>query len=195
MALTLHSPRLLGADWAKTKITFRGAQFHSSLTPTAMRGIVDFQNSLYRSAAMILRGDARVRRLTAMGTGRLRAYFRGAGRQRVTEGDGKGFLELLAGAVSTMESSIADRSPNRRWNVFWHAGNGRLYGRPNSAEENAQGAQITMSLIAENSRALELLARSAQQSREAAVVRQQAEAGYEAVVRVLIGPRPSTCRV
>ena len=57
-------PDFLEATWAKTHIVYEGRQFHSSLTPSAMKGIVEIQSALYRAAAQLLHDEASIRRLT-----------------------------------------------------------------------------------------------------------------------------------
>lgn len=52
------------AQWATLHINYRGLSFDQSLTPSAMRGLIELQNALYRSIALVAYGDARITRLT-----------------------------------------------------------------------------------------------------------------------------------
>lgn len=51
-------------EWANLKIRLTGEQFHSSLTPTVMRGMIDLQKSVYQSYAIVKFGDESTRHLT-----------------------------------------------------------------------------------------------------------------------------------
>lgn len=53
-----------GATWANFKAVYRGEAFHQSLTPSVMKGLIEYQNALYRCVALLLRNDARVNKLT-----------------------------------------------------------------------------------------------------------------------------------
>ena len=53
-------PDFLEATWAKIHIVYEGRQFHSSLTPSAMKGIVEMQSALYRAAAQLLHDEASI---------------------------------------------------------------------------------------------------------------------------------------
>ncbi len=49
-----------GADWAKFKVNYKGDKFFQSLTPSTMRGFIDFQNDLYHAIGLIVSGDPRI---------------------------------------------------------------------------------------------------------------------------------------
>lgn len=52
------------ADWAKVHLNFKGEIFHQTITASMMRGMVEYQSAFYRTAALLLRDDARINRLT-----------------------------------------------------------------------------------------------------------------------------------
>jgi hypothetical protein len=52
------------ANWAEFRMIFRGEQFDQSLTPSAMQGLVDFQNAFYRCIALVLRDSKKITSLT-----------------------------------------------------------------------------------------------------------------------------------
>lgn len=45
------------ADWAKFSLKLNGDDFRQSLTSSSMRGLIDYQSSVYRSIGIILHGD------------------------------------------------------------------------------------------------------------------------------------------
>ncbi|BCH58949.1 hypothetical protein [Agrobacterium vitis] len=52
------------AAWAKVHLNFKGDIFHQTVTASMMRGIVEYQAAFYRTAALLIKDDARVNRLT-----------------------------------------------------------------------------------------------------------------------------------
>lgn len=52
------------ANWPNLTIRLTGEKFHSSLTPTVMRGFVDLQNAIYKSYALAKYGIPDARRLS-----------------------------------------------------------------------------------------------------------------------------------
>ena len=52
------------SDWARIRITVKGAEFDNSLTSTFMRGLIDLQGAFYRSVALSIKGKSDARLLT-----------------------------------------------------------------------------------------------------------------------------------
>lgn len=52
------------AKWAKVHLNFKGEIFHQTVTASVMRGIVEYQSAFYRTAALLIKDDARTNRLT-----------------------------------------------------------------------------------------------------------------------------------
>jgi hypothetical protein len=52
------------AKWAQFHVDLDGGPFKQTVTPSVMKGLVDLQGSFYRSIALIVRGEADIRRLT-----------------------------------------------------------------------------------------------------------------------------------
>lgn len=52
------------ATWAKVHLNFKGQIFHQTVTASMMRGMVEFQSAFNRTAALLIKNDARTNRLT-----------------------------------------------------------------------------------------------------------------------------------
>jgi hypothetical protein len=52
------------AKWAKVHLNYRGEIFHQTVTASMMRGLVEYQAAFYRTAALLIKDDARTNRLT-----------------------------------------------------------------------------------------------------------------------------------
>ncbi len=52
------------ATWAKVHLNFKGDIFHQTVTASMMRGMVEYQAAFYRTAALLIKNDARTNRLT-----------------------------------------------------------------------------------------------------------------------------------
>lgn len=52
------------ANWAKVHLNFKGEIFHQTVTASMMRGMVEYQAAFYRTAALLIKDDARTNRLT-----------------------------------------------------------------------------------------------------------------------------------
>ncbi|MFC7064989.1 hypothetical protein [Brucella rhizosphaerae] len=52
------------AAWAKVHLNFKGKIFHQTVTASMMRGMVEYQSAFYRTAALLIKNDARTNRLT-----------------------------------------------------------------------------------------------------------------------------------
>jgi hypothetical protein len=55
---------LTDLSWGHFNVTYRGDIFHQTVTASIMRGLVEYQNDLYRAFARVLKDDGRVTRLT-----------------------------------------------------------------------------------------------------------------------------------
>lgn len=51
-------------DWSKLTIRLTGDKFHSSITPTVMKGLIDVQNGIYKSYCVMRYGTESTRQLT-----------------------------------------------------------------------------------------------------------------------------------
>lgn len=51
-------------DWSKLTIRLTGEKFHSSITPTVMKGLIDVQNGIYKSYCVMRYGTESTRQLT-----------------------------------------------------------------------------------------------------------------------------------
>lgn len=51
-------------DWSKLTIRLTGEKFHSSITPTVMKGLIDVQNGIYKSYCVMRYGTDSTRQLT-----------------------------------------------------------------------------------------------------------------------------------
>ena len=58
------SLELVNTDWMKFHYTVTGEVFHQTITPSVMAGLIGFQSAFYRSAALILKDSADIRKLT-----------------------------------------------------------------------------------------------------------------------------------
>jgi hypothetical protein len=172
------------ADWAKVHLTYNGDKFHSSLTPSAMQGLVHLQASLYRSAAEILKGSANARHLTNLERSGLELTFVIREGSAETEGDGKGFLSSLAGAISTMDSKHKLIAVLVLGLSYFTVEGANLYlqesGKYESQVIEAERSKELMQHDAEQSK---LLADAFKSSSMAAEVHEQSSAGFDAVVR------------
>lgn len=52
------------ADWLQSRLKLKGELYHQSLNSSAMRGLIEFQNSLFRSVSLLLHDSAKVTSLT-----------------------------------------------------------------------------------------------------------------------------------
>lgn len=52
------------AKWAKVHLNYKGEIFHQTVTASMMRGMVEYQAAFYRTAALLIKDDARTNRLT-----------------------------------------------------------------------------------------------------------------------------------
>lgn len=52
------------ASWARVHLNFKGDVFQQTVTASIMRGLVEYQTAFYRTAALLIRDDARSNRLT-----------------------------------------------------------------------------------------------------------------------------------
>ncbi|MBY5866004.1 hypothetical protein [Rhizobium leguminosarum] len=80
------------ADWAKVHFNFKGSAFHQTVTASMMRGLLEYQYAFYRTAALILKDDSRINRLTDDNRRDLEFVF------EVKEGSS----DLLAGGVEQL---------------------------------------------------------------------------------------------
>lgn len=52
------------SDWINFNLNYKGGVFNSTLTPSVMSGIVEYQRRLYQVIALVTKGDLKVTRLT-----------------------------------------------------------------------------------------------------------------------------------
>lgn len=55
---------LSDSSWAAAHFNYSGTVFHQTITPSVMRGLIEYQANFYRSLSLLLKDDARVTRLT-----------------------------------------------------------------------------------------------------------------------------------
>ncbi|MER8536665.1 hypothetical protein NKH61_27640 [Mesorhizobium sp. M1005] len=79
-------------QWTKVHVAFRGEPFHQTVTASIMRGLVEYQNDIYRSVARLLKNDGRITRLTDEEKRQLELVF------SVTEGSS----DLMAKAAESL---------------------------------------------------------------------------------------------
>ena len=162
---------------AKIRLHYEGTQFHASLTPSAMKGIIELQASLHRSVAAILRDDADIRKLTDAQRRATEMTFSVKDGSSETETDGKGILVALERAISTM-------SDNHKLIALLVLG-AMYFGTPAItkylADENL--LQDKIETMQHEERGQKLLAESILLSSAAARVHDQALVGYDAVIR------------
>jgi hypothetical protein len=53
------------ADWAVFRLYIKGPKFEYSLTPSAMKALIDLQKSLYHSLGVILHDDENINKFKA----------------------------------------------------------------------------------------------------------------------------------
>lgn len=88
-------------DWGKVEFNYKGERFDQTVTPSIMKGVVEFQNELHRSIALLSKKDPRVTRLTNSEKSSTELIFRVE----------KGSSELVA-APETMASFLQKLAEN-----------------------------------------------------------------------------------
>ena len=177
-------PDFSSADFARVHFVYEGDKFHSSLTPSAMQGLVQFQASLYRSAAVILKGSTNARHLTNLEKSGLELSFTVGEGSADTEGEGKGFLSNLAGAISTMDSKHKLIAVLVLGLAFFTAGGAKSYleesGKHESEFIEAERARALLQHDEEHDRTLLEAFKS---SKVAAEVRDQSHDAFDSVIK------------
>lgn len=174
------------ADWAKIRIVYSGPRFHASITPTVMRGILELQASLYRSAAVILRNEPDIRKLPHSDREALELVFTVKGGSADTESEGKGFLSKLAEAASTMESKHKLIGILVLAAMYFGASGFTSYLHEKGVhEERSELVGLSEHILEHDERAQALLAKSQRETSEAREIQEQALLGLESVVRNL----------
>lgn len=175
------------ADWAKTRIKYYGKPFHQSLTPSTMKGLIELQNSLYRASAAILREEPDARRLTETEKARLELIFKIGKGSTPTEGDGKGILTTLNGAIAKMTSRhlligvcVLGLSYFGEKGYESHLGSLK---DEKAAIKDEKVAAIPDEIMKHDERMAELLVRGREQSPAAAAVQVEANRGFQSVIR------------
>jgi hypothetical protein len=93
------------ADWAQLHIIFRGHGFQQSLTPTVMKGLIEFQASLYKTVANLLKDDPRGIRLSNEERELFELNFKVSAGSSDLQAPGKDtLLELASKALESMNS-------------------------------------------------------------------------------------------
>ncbi|MCB1540152.1 MAG: hypothetical protein KDJ25_04650 [Rhodoblastus sp.] len=80
------------ADWARFSVKFRGGKFDQSLTPSTMRGFIEFQNALYHTVGVIVRDDPAINKFTDLERERYELVFTVRSGSSDVEAEGKGSL-------------------------------------------------------------------------------------------------------
>lgn len=62
-------------DWVSAHFNYKGDNYNKTITPSMMKGLLEYQNDFYRSAALLLKDDARVTRLTDIEKSKLQFVF------------------------------------------------------------------------------------------------------------------------
>lgn len=91
------------ATWATFSVIFRGPKFDQSLTSESMKGLIDFQNAVYRSIAIIIHDNARITTLTDDERKRFELVFKITSGSVKAEAEGdKSLSDLLTEAMKKM---------------------------------------------------------------------------------------------
>jgi hypothetical protein len=96
-------------DWANLRIRLTGEQFHSSLTPTVMRGILELQKSIYQSYAIVKFGDENTRHLTDQERHDLEFTV------KVSEGSALFDIDYQALIDTLLKESVGKMSPDHQF--------------------------------------------------------------------------------
>ncbi len=164
------------SEWAKIHITYDGERFHSSLTPSAMTGLIQLQAGLYRSAAVILKGSSDARLLTHLERSSLELSFKISEGSAETEGEGKGFLSTLVEGLETMDSRHKLIAVLVLGLTFFGEKGFEAY----LAESGKSGAVLS---VMKHDEEHEKLLTQALKSKPAAEVHQEASNAFDSVVR------------
>lgn len=85
------------ADWLQSRLKLKGELYHQSLNSSAMRGLIEFQNSLFRSVSLLLHDSAKVTSLTDEEKSNFELIFRvSEGRSDVIADVKQSFIDLGA---------------------------------------------------------------------------------------------------
>lgn len=90
---------LVDLDWAQFNVIYRGNNFHQTVTASVMRGLVEYQNDLYRAYARVTKDDGRVTKLTDTEKADLELVF------EVKEGS-TDLLAQAAGVLGAMSKAV-----------------------------------------------------------------------------------------
>jgi hypothetical protein len=98
------------AKWARFDLVLEGEQFKQSLTPSSMKGLIDFQNAFYHSVGILLKNSPRIIQFTDKERESFELVFTvGPGSSDVTAEGQKGLFELgkeLVGKMSGRQTFI-----------------------------------------------------------------------------------------
>lgn len=99
------SIELVDLSWGHVNVTYRGEVFHQTVTASIMRGLVEYQNDLYRAFARVTKDDGRVTKLTDAEKADLELVF------KVNEGSSDFWAEAasLMGALSKAVEKLTGR--------------------------------------------------------------------------------------
>lgn len=172
------------ADWANVEIKYEGENFHSSLPPSAMHGLIGLQETLHRSVAELLRDAPDIRKLTESEKVSFELTFTVGEGSSSTEGKGKGILETLAKVIASMDSrhkliALLVLVPS----YFASEGVKHYIDEKSKTENRESLLQLSNSIMGHDERMLKAVAESVQQSKPAAEIREQSLHGIDSVVR------------
>jgi hypothetical protein len=91
-------------DWAAINIIYSGEKYKGTLTTSSMQGIIEFQNCVFRSAALILTDSPDVRKLSSVYKELFELTFSVKDGSANAEASTKDILSALVRIVNTMES-------------------------------------------------------------------------------------------
>lgn len=94
-------------DWLNLRIRLKGEDFHSNLTPTIMRGILELQTGVYRSYAVLKFGDDSTRHLTDQERHDLEFAV------KVSEGSSLFDIDFQALIETLLKESVGKMSPDQ----------------------------------------------------------------------------------
>ncbi|WP_157944515.1 hypothetical protein [Mangrovicella endophytica] len=97
-------------SWTRVHLNFKGKPFEQTVTSSIMKGVVEFQNDLYRSLSLILKDDERITRLTDAEKSKSELIFKvdkGSSDLDAQAGDQLGLLQIAVEKMSGRQVLIA----------------------------------------------------------------------------------------
>lgn len=93
---------LTNLKWTQVRVKYEGKPFNQTVTASIMRGLIEYQNDVYRSAALILKEDGRVTRLTDLEKSQLELIFKVESGSSNLISSAKESLDAFGSAVGKM---------------------------------------------------------------------------------------------